>query len=82
MDATTNQANVIVKKRTFGGLPPGAGTREDVLMVFEELEETRNIISQLQALSTQLPETEKGKYSRLCDKFVLFFTSSFNGANY
>ena len=56
VDSSTNQANVIVRKKTFGGLPPGAGTREDVLLVFEELEETRSIIAQIQSLSGQLPD--------------------------
>lgn len=56
LDPKTNKANIVLKKKTFGGVPPGAGMREDVMLIFEELEEARNVRSQIQALTEQVPE--------------------------
>ena len=58
----TNQANIMVKKKTYGGVPPGAGMREDVIILFEELEEARNNLAQVQGLMTEVreqPDTPK-----------------------
>ena len=59
INSDTNEANVILKKKTFGGVPPGAGIREDVIELFEELEEARNSLTQMQALMQELPKQEK-----------------------
>ncbi|KAJ8298494.1 hypothetical protein KUTeg_025025 [Tegillarca granosa] len=56
VDPKTNRANIVLKKKTFGGIPPGAGMRDDVVLLFEELEEARNILSSLQAVSQDIPE--------------------------
>ena len=56
LDPKTNKANIVLKKKTFGGVPPGAGMREDVMLIFEELEEARNVRSQIQALTEFVPE--------------------------
>ena len=66
----TNQANIILRKKTYGGVPPGAGMREDVMLLFEELEEARNNLIQIQALiddyPTQQVKVSPGKSSGQC----------------
>lgn len=49
------QANIILKKKTYGGVPPGAGMREDVILLFEELEEARSNLAQIQGLIQEYP---------------------------
>ncbi|XP_013387557.1 von Willebrand factor A domain-containing protein 3B [Lingula anatina] len=56
VDPNTNRANIVLKRKTFGGVPQGAGVREDVIKVFEELEEARNTLSQIQALIEDMPD--------------------------
>ena len=56
IEPRNNRANIVLKKRTFGGVPPGAGMREDVALLFEEIEETRNTIAQVQAIMQEVPE--------------------------
>ena len=58
----TNQANIILRKKTYGGVPPGAGMREDVMLLFEELEDARNNLAQIQALIDDYP-TQQVKVS-------------------
>ncbi|XP_033127520.1 von Willebrand factor A domain-containing protein 3B-like isoform X2 [Anneissia japonica] len=43
----------------LGGVPPGAGPREDVVLLWSELEEARNILADLQSLQTDIPENSK-----------------------
>lgn len=73
LDPKTNKANIVLKKKTFGGVPPGAGMREDVMLIFEELEEARNVRSQIQALTEQVPEPKIQIESKITkwDKEVL-----------
>lgn len=52
------QSNVMLRKKTYGGIPPGAGIREDVLELFEELEEARNNLAQIQGLIEDIPNTQ------------------------
>ena len=65
IEPRNNRANIVLKKRTFGGVPPGAGMREDVALLFEEIEETRNTIAQVQAIMEEVPEpkVQVGKYN-------------------
>lgn len=58
IDSSTNQANVLLKKRTYGGVPPGAGMRKDVIDLFEEMEDARNTLAQIQALLSELPDSK------------------------
>ena len=59
----TNQANIPLKRRTYSWAPPGAGMREDVIVLFEELEEARNNLAQIQALIDEYPEPKpEGEY--------------------
>lgn len=51
-----SRANIVLKRKTYGGVPPGAGVREDVLLIFEELETARNNLEQVQAVLKELPE--------------------------
>lgn len=55
-DVSTRQSNVILKKKTYGGVPAGAGMREDVILVFEELEEARNALIQVQEIIASMPD--------------------------
>ncbi|XP_052792048.1 von Willebrand factor A domain-containing protein 3B-like [Mya arenaria] len=56
VDPNTNKANILLKKKTFGGIPPGAGVREDVILLFQQMEEARNNLLQIQKLITITPE--------------------------
>ena len=56
LNPDTNQANIVLRKKTYGGVPPGAGIREDVIVLFEELEEARNNLAQIQSLIEEYPE--------------------------
>lgn len=69
VDKSTNQANIILKKKTYGGIPPGAGTRDDVIELFEELEQARYTLTQIQALLDEYPDS-KNQYGESLDLFV------------
>ena len=58
-DPLTSKANILLKRKTFGGIPPGAGVREDVVLLFEELEEARNNLQQLEILIERTPEPSR-----------------------
>lgn len=64
VDPNTNKANILLKKKTFGGIPPGSGVRDDVIVLFEEMEEARNNLLQIQKLINITPEPNivLGKY--------------------
>lgn len=62
-EGEASQANVILRKKTYGGVPPGAGMREDVIMLFEELEEARNSLNHLSALLRNMPDPKAGQCS-------------------
>ncbi|BFZ14861.1 hypothetical protein BsWGS_17900 [Bradybaena similaris] len=53
-DGTANQAH-IMKRKTLGGVPSGAGVRKDVILIFEEMEEARSTLEQLHLLREKLP---------------------------
>ncbi|MBN3299629.1 VWA3B protein, partial [Amia calva] len=44
-------------KRPIGGVPPGAGVREDVFLIWREMEEARSTIAQIQAILLEYPQT-------------------------
>ncbi|KAL3878601.1 hypothetical protein ACJMK2_030937 [Sinanodonta woodiana] len=56
VDPRTNRANIVLKRKTFGGVPAGAGMREDVIQLFEEIEEARNALVPIEALMQSMPE--------------------------
>ena len=56
VNEVNNRANIVLKKKTYGGVPAGAGLREDVIMLFEELEEARSTLGQIQALIAEVPD--------------------------
>jgi len=43
-------SSLVSKKKSYGGIPEGAGVRDDVILLFEELEEARNNLAQIQSL--------------------------------
>nr|KAG5692191.1 hypothetical protein BaRGS_008737 [Batillaria attramentaria] len=58
-DPLTSKANILLKRKTFGGIPPGAGVREDVVLLFEEMEEARNNLQQIEMLIDRTPEPSR-----------------------
>ncbi|XP_074651656.1 von Willebrand factor A domain-containing protein 3B-like [Tubulanus polymorphus] len=56
VDPNTSKTNIVLKKKLYGGVPAGAGCREDVILLFEELEEARNTLSQIQSILSDLPD--------------------------
>ena len=71
LDEFTNQANILLKKKTFGGVPPGAGVRDDVINLFEEMEEARNTLAQIQGLIDKLPDHPSSKGKMSCNKIYV-----------
>ena len=67
VDPHTNKANIILKRKTFGGIPPGAGMRDDVIELFQELEEARTTLGQIQKLVGIMPEPNivLGKFAKI-----------------
>ncbi|RXM91943.1 von Willebrand factor A domain-containing protein 3B [Acipenser ruthenus] len=43
-------------RRPVGGVPPGAGVREDVFLIWREMEEARNTLAHVQALVLEVPQ--------------------------
>ena len=58
VDPATSQANIILKKKTYGGVPSGAGARPDVTRLFEELQEARNNLTHIQMLIEDMAESK------------------------
>ncbi|RUS89184.1 hypothetical protein EGW08_003063, partial [Elysia chlorotica] len=58
-DSLTSRANIMLKRKTFGGVPAGAGVREDVILIFEEVEEARNNLAQVRMLIERAPEPKR-----------------------
>jgi len=50
------QFTLVPRKKVFGGIPDGAGVREDVMLMFEELEEARNNLSQIKSIMKEQNE--------------------------
>ncbi|XP_076807901.1 von Willebrand factor A domain-containing protein 3B-like isoform X2 [Clavelina lepadiformis] len=51
-----SRISVRYAQKARGGLPPGAGVREDVFKVWMELEECRNTHAQIETLLTEIPD--------------------------
>ena len=72
VDPHSHQANIILKKKTYGGVPPGAGMRNDVIELFEELEEARNTLAQVVSLADGAVDgTSDGKSNISCDNVFI-----------
>lgn len=76
-DAPVNQANTILKHKTSGGLPPGAGVREDVILIFEELEEARSNLNQIRSLIEKAPEPKKNNLKGKLQYLIFFLNTHF-----
>ncbi|XP_078259101.1 von Willebrand factor A domain-containing protein 3B-like [Rhinoraja longicauda] len=44
-------------RKPIGGVPPGAGVREDVFLIWCEIEEARNTLAEVQTIVTGAPQT-------------------------
>uniref|UniRef100_H3AU06 von Willebrand factor A domain containing 3B n=1 Tax=Latimeria chalumnae TaxID=7897 RepID=H3AU06_LATCH len=49
-----------IPRKLKGGLPPGTGVREDVFLIWREMEEARNTLAQIEALSVDVPLPSSG----------------------
>ena len=63
---SSSEPSLVQRKKIYGGSPSEAGVRQDVMLVFGELEEAKNILSQIQAI---VKEREKNGDT---GKFPLF----------
>ena len=59
-----NVTAVSVRKKSFGGVPAGAGVQEDVMRLFEELEEGKNNLAQMTGLYSSMPNSKMAVYSK------------------
>ena len=56
-----SKSNLVRKKKAYGGVPNGAGMRDDVIILFEEVEEAKNNLEQIRAiLKDQLEQIKLG----------------------
>ncbi|XP_051882477.1 von Willebrand factor A domain-containing protein 3B-like [Pristis pectinata] len=46
-----------IHRKLIGGVPPGAGVREDVFLIWCEIEEARNTLAEVQTIVTGAPRT-------------------------
>ena len=59
VNGNNGQSGLVPKRKVFGGIPDGAGVRKDVMLVFEELEEARNNLSQIRSIMKEQCERLK-----------------------
>lgn len=59
LDPTKNR--VIVNKRGFGGAPPGAGVKTDLLLVFEEIQTAKETLDNLNELISTMKKINSQK---------------------
>ncbi|CAL1540981.1 unnamed protein product [Lymnaea stagnalis] len=72
MEGQTNRANTILRRKTIGGIPPGAGVREDVIFIFEELEEARSNLTQIRMLIDKVPEPGRSSAGNIFQSFYFY----------
>ena len=53
VNVDNGQSILVQRKKVFGGVPDGAGMREDVMLVFEELEEARSNLTQIKSITKE-----------------------------
>jgi hypothetical protein len=58
IDRTPTKNKVFVNKRTFGGAPPGAGVKSDLMQVFEEIQHAKEALENLKLLSDTMSQTK------------------------
>ncbi|XP_029107150.1 von Willebrand factor A domain-containing protein 3B [Scleropages formosus] len=58
--------------RPIGGMPPGAGVREDVFLVWREMEEVQVTRAQIEdmLLTIQSPSPRQGPATSMCEDFI------------
>ena len=56
-DDPSAAVSLVQRKKVFGGVPSGIGPRSDVMKIFEELEEAKNVESQIQAILKERENT-------------------------
>lgn len=74
---TNGKSNFRLSQQTRGGMPSGAGVREDVFQVWMEMEECRNVLTDIETLvrtieaeSEQSKSCPKVKFKRFLAKPV------------
>jgi len=67
-----NRSSLVARTKVFGGIPDGAGVREDVMLVFEELEEARNNLTHIRSITKEQNERLLNGMKTIC-LFVCLF---------
>ena len=57
IDRSPTKNQVFMNKRTFGGAPPGAGVKSDLMQVFEEIQLAKETLDNLKSLSETMSKT-------------------------
>jgi len=65
-DPTKNR--VVVNKLEFGGTPPGAGVKSDLLLIFNEIQEAQEALDSLNGLIEEMRQVNKNKQSPIKPK--------------
>lgn len=63
-EPSNGSVSIVHKTKKFGGVPPSAECREDVVLLFDELEEARNTLAQVQAILKDTPDPEQKNMKR------------------
>ncbi|KAH9498636.1 von Willebrand factor A domain-containing protein 3B, partial [Bulinus truncatus] len=74
IDSSLNRANTILRHKTIGGIPPGAGVRDDVILIFEELEEARSSLAQIRSLVEKVPDQSQSTFEVSSDNKIQVLT--------
>lgn len=56
LNTENNQANIVVKKKVYGGVPATIGSRNDCVVIFEEMEEAKTILKSLTEVICQMQD--------------------------
>jgi hypothetical protein len=61
IDPDPTKSRIIVNKRSFGGAPPGAGVKTDLLLIFEEIQTAKETLDNLNELIQSMKKINSQK---------------------
>lgn len=61
IDSNPTNSKVYMNKRSFGGAPPGSGVKNDLMLIFEEIQLAVDTLENLRALIDSMNKANEGK---------------------